>query len=47
MVIGDTRHHKIMLREQHLKCRSAGATQGFQWHQVWFVSLPPGGHYTW
>ena len=24
-----------------------GVMLGFHWHQVWFVSLPPGGHYTW
>ena len=47
MSIGDSRHHEITLWQQGLECGSAGETWGFQWHWVWFVSLPPGGHYTW
>ena len=47
IVIRDTRRHEISILLWCLKCWSAGVMLGFHWHQVWFVSLPPGGHYTW
>ena len=47
IVIRDTRRHEISILGWCLKCWSAGVMLGFHWHQVWFVSLPPGGHYTW
>ena len=46
IVIKDTRHNEISILGQYLKCWSAGVMLGFHWHQVWFVSLPPDGHYT-